>query len=1723
MSEFINSLKAAGSISFTKMREMALYHLNRLSKAEITKIHLELGRGKNILDDEIHLNMYLRSYGKMHKTKLDEAFASAKSMLSLDGSQVEIYDWGCGQGTASICFLDYLLKSKTNLKIERITLVEPSNAAIKRAKGVISLHDYPVSSIRCVTKEFNDLESKDISSKFVHKIHLFSNILDVEFFDLSQFINLFQRSIAGDNHFICVGPYYTNNNRVDDFIAAVSPDKIFASTNLDRGQWIEDWTISLRVFNKFISNVETVDTIQRRITEAHKTKQFYAGYILDSVSEELSAYDKDITESLLKSISSFDVTSNKPLEVQDIIDSKWAVINNIITRGTPTIAPIELENIFNRCYSNSVMPSHDSPSIKYRSNSTLDSKNLYEALHIIDPRFNIENYNGDMIGSEFERSFIEKKLPEEDSEYIVQLLEPQRPLSSLVKLPDQKFAHERRVDFALEIPYQKEDSNNCLGFIVEIDGHPYHSNLFAKLNDLKRDTATSNKGWDTYRLNELSDASFVSHWESDSLFSSYLGIMKKNYAKTISGDWKKHLEILLSPFAVARVQKVIIEAIMSGALKMDASEWNISIIERDVPCGIMAIADLRKKFEYLALLDGSETQLPPINLDVVSTKEFQNSPLHLGEKVFDDQLETKYDICIDISILLRHNIDALSLSTEADTHYLVRSAHYKKGERTIYTAENITYLPLVDKNVHGEYVEREQPKEYLTYFLQDIFRKKSFRTGQLPILSRSLSNQTTIGLLPTGGGKSLTYQMSSVLQPGVTLVVDPLISLMVDQCRGLKDIRIDAVACVNSTMPRKDRERNLGLMQNGNLLFILLSPERFMMENFREQLYKMSDKNHVYFAYGVIDEVHCVSEWGHDFRPSYLHLGRNMIKYMSTKSNTPIPIIGLTATASFDVLADVERELTLGGNLSLRSDAIVRPENDTRPELTYKIVLVNANFDSIRDNKEPYLLIGNEWDIKDCVSEAKIRAIRGLFNKIPSELEAINDNPNCAIPNFVTSEFYSKDANGQYPNAGIIFCPHARGSLGVNDTSTKSGIAIKLESQDNERLSMGTFVGGANPTGDMQSFNSNLQNLMVATKAFGMGIDKPNVRYTINFNHPSSIESFVQEAGRAGRDKKNAISYLLFEPTEFIHLSIDKVNDIRALMGPDDDPIWLWNYREKYLLANDFKSLCIENECSKEQLNRILSICKEHGFYENVDKNVELWFHNNSFRGLYKEKVVLNEMTDRILNAKPKRYLKIQDKLRGELGNEDLTLKVLTNKNSLLIVSEEDPSKQYGYLFLDNLFATYKFINFDYGLCNQVMNTLIAILSAYPDHSSAWLNHAIDGAMIDEYGIYAAINDMQGDEYSYVTVSWENSIHQDIEEFERDINQAIQDIAVKQQWNLPNEHKYGKINLGKINDFDSLLSKISKNAEDIRWLTYHNHEAIYRPLKYAFCKKRDKDDTDKAIYRMCCIGLVEDVTIDYTSQTYKLLIKKRSEEEYLDFMLEFFKKYYSAEQAIEKVYEIKNARGRNIIDKCLSYLASFVYDNLEKKRYRAIEDMRLACEDGITKGKDWLKEFIHLYFNSKYARDDYKIDDKPYSLKMDTDKKEDDYSIVRKYVSAIRLDSSGSEVDNVKHLYGATLLTLRANPDHAVLHLLRTYCIAFLGTGSNESLEKDALDSFVKGFMKLNKSTNIGLMDLVDDYIHLLNPIVQDEHIKKEIIKKGRDLILLLKHADWFNQFAQKY
>ncbi|MDR1897520.1 MAG: DEAD/DEAH box helicase, partial [Prevotellaceae bacterium] len=755
-----------------------------------------------------------------------------------------------------------------------------------------------------------------------------------------------------------------------------------------------------------------------------------------------------------------------------------------------------------------------------------------------------------------------------------------------------------------------------------------------------------------------------------------------------------------------------------------------------------------------------------------------------------------------------------------------------------------------------------------------------------------------IGLLPTGGGKSLTYQLAAMLQPGITIVIDPLRALMKDQYDGLINNGIDTCTFIYYTLRRteeidmieqdkREREKREKQMESSQVQFVFLSPERLCIYRFRERLKRMRDL-HVYFAYGVIDEVHCVSEWGHDFRFPYLHLGRNLYNYVCSKDQKKhLTLFGLTATASFDVLADVERELSGDGAFPLDADTIVRYENTNRLELQYKIEKVPVN--AAMNRQEVYRAKQNflreyinqiHIYINELQTETSLKRIKTSFaERQDTDYELINTD----LSTNVDANFYTRQEI--YSQAGIVFCPH-RDNAGIS--VFKNEIALRPVIPQ-----IGTFTGGGDSDADFTSFNNlelfrdNKLPLMIATKAFGMGIDKPNVRFTVNMNYSDSLESFVQEAGRAGRDRKMALSIILFAEHE-------------------------------------------------------------------ADNETVMYFHRNNFKGIEVEKQIMRWLLSKL--SMP-----------------------ISHKNDV-----EFPQTEKVANFLNKLLSTHE---------GEVIVAFISYNTIIQLYKGIKINRIL------EQNITTQI----------FTVELENRTI---------VNVPEQDII-----------------------------------------------------------EIDKAGIDKAIYRMCCIGLIDDFTQDYAKKRFRIVTKRKADGEYYQGLKRFLMRYYSEEKAEQEIQKVPNYRGENEIHKCLGYLTEFIYEKIAVKRKRTIDDMHTFCIQGLDDTKDWkevnedLKDFIYFYFNSKYAKDDYETEKgEPFSLTSDTDRgKKSSFDILFKYLRVIDEDvygSSGSPKDSIKHLQGAVRLIRRSLTDtNAALSMLNVFCLAYLGTNNNETLEEELENSYKEGYM----------------------------------------------------------
>ena len=609
-----------------------------------------------------------------------------------------------------------------------------------------------------------------------------------------------------------------------------------------------------------------------------------------------------------------------------------------------------------------------------------------------------------------------------------------------------------------------------------------------------------------------------------------------NYVSIMSDEQKaKNLN------AVARIQKTFIEAIISERLDTNKQEWKILIIEDNTSVAKISIEDFSEAYHNLIAMtkDYDHMVLPKIS---VSAQK-------------DASSEIEYDAVIDVSIDQICNAKEVAFSkfkASNDCYFIVRSSEKVYEDRVLYTTERINYKPFVEKNSQGIYHKIEANCSKLRYFLNLIFRKEDFRPGQLPILNRALQLKSVIGLLPTGGGKSLTYQLAAMLQPSVTLVVDPLKGLMKDQYDGLLNIGIDCISYINSDITKnyeEGRKRELALT-GSQVQIMFLSPERLSIHRFRDVLRSMRESS-VYFSYGVIDEVHCVSEWGHDFRLAYLHLGRNLFNYVLPKEvegeDNHISLFGLTATASFDVLADVQRELSGINAYSLDEDATVRYENTNRLELQYNVYEVDAK-------DAP-----NAWAVGDIKEEKLLEVINDATQKIVEiqdnnaveyikerfiERENLKDS---AVADKILNEDLDVGVENEWYNhtntktAGIVFCTRASGRANLSVPTVETIL------RNHGLRSISTYKGG-DDTACQDSFLKGGTNIMVATKAFGMGIDKSNVRMTFHLNYPGSLESFVQEAGRAGRDKKMALATIMYSPKKFWvkNVKTDKWQDFSA-------------------------------------------------------------------------------------------------------------------------------------------------------------------------------------------------------------------------------------------------------------------------------------------------------------------------------------------------------------------------------------------------------------------------------------------------------------------------------------------------------------------------------------------------------------------------------------------------
>lgn len=513
---------------------------------------------------------------------------------------------------------------------------------------------------------------------------------------------------------------------------------------------------------------------------------------------------------------------------------------------------------------------------------------------------------------------------------------------------------------------------------------------------------------------------------------------------------------------------------------------------------------------------------------------------------------------------LKLKIYKLRIVSEENASIIITYNENIKSKKPLCVIQDISFPRIISKElkeIENIKIESEIESETLEYLLNYIFGYESFREGQLESLKRILMNKDTIALLPTGAGKSLIFQLATLLLPGIAIIIVPIKSLMQDQVENLERKGISRAIALSSDIDnRQEKEKVQKLLYGGQYLLVYVAPERFLIEKFRNSLREFTKKYLISLI--VIDEAHCVSEWGHDFRPAYLAVGKDSRRYCENKEGFIPPLIALTGTASENVLIDIKEDLEVKDDGS-----IISPETFDRKELHFNLIKC--------DSDEKYL------EVKKIIE-------RDLPNKLKTESLL--------------------DINGKLTSSGILFCP-----VTTNKESNPRGVEFFVEriNEDFGDISKPYYSDEKNRIINARDFQDNKFPLLVATKGYGMGIDKPNIRYIIHVNLPPSIEAFYQEAGRAGRDGNKSECYVVYsseyeERNKKLMDTTTSLNEVHSLCNwPHtwDDFSCLFNFHNR-----TFKGKKDELVIIKGILDDIGDLEKEYrphkSKFENVDINL---------------------------------------------------------------------------------------------------------------------------------------------------------------------------------------------------------------------------------------------------------------------------------------------------------------------------------------------------------------------------------------------------------------------------------------------------------------------------------------------------------------------------------------
>ena len=639
----------------------------------------------------------------------------------------------------------------------------------------------------------------------------------------------------------------------------------------------------------------------------------------------------------------------------------------------------------------------------------------------------------------------------------------------------------RHIDFVLE---------GTRRYAIEIEGATYHEQPNTFSDEKRRQRSLVHAGYHYYPFAAKEDIE-AGHAQQDLMeeLTKIDPLLKRlRQSRHRQSTVPLHLEPLLTdlPQRFPAMQCLVLDVLCQATGR---SRLTLVDYQPHVATFTLAVLDTVALVERVAALYGLDVRLPEIDLHIVGpvpdigvTQLLQH---YLGDELFSgnqriDAAKTPIRIHWDNELPL--HADRVVANDGSGSAVPEWALDWKAIQ-----ARAATFRTLVGAAPHDA-----QPScldaDLLDYFARRFFRVPELKREQVALVARCLRGESGLGILPTGFGKSLVFQLAALLLPRSSLVISPLTALIRDQVFNLKRTGIAGIASITGSDPRGTKDHVLHDFLAGTCRLLYVSPERLLSDDFTEALLDAVPTHPL--GLFVVDEAHCVSEWGHDFRSAYLQLA-TWRKRVEQASQRLLPVIALTATASNLVRDDVIQVL------GLPASAVVQLASSDRPTLSLSV-------HTVATPAEKALMLST------LVREGIPTALHLPYAELLPEAKS----------------------GATYPHAGVIFGIYVK-PRETDQEEVITYIAETLrEHLDRPPADVRQYSGAESDKNEscQDDFQADTFPLLVATKGYGMGIDKRNIRFVIHHALAGGLEGYYQEAGRAGRDERHAHVALIYLP-----------------------------------------------------------------------------------------------------------------------------------------------------------------------------------------------------------------------------------------------------------------------------------------------------------------------------------------------------------------------------------------------------------------------------------------------------------------------------------------------------------------------------------------------------------------------------------------------------------------